>query len=174
MDPLSKFVSAARLQNVCFRRLRSGGGDRPGVPKHTKGHRKCYAVTSKPCWVAIEGVPDAVRLKAGDCFILPRGLPFCVATDLSGQRARFIPELADQTPDDALDFEGTGRAFLLGGHFLLTGSLSITCLFLRVLRANMGKHAGTSGTIWPVAAHSRQGFTERITRYYAYFDDSVP
>jgi hypothetical protein len=79
--------------------------------------------------VAIEGVPDAVRLKAGDCFILPRGLPFCVATDLSGQRARFIPDLANQTPGDALDYEGTGRAFLLGGHFLLTGSLSITCLF---------------------------------------------
>ena len=96
-------------------------------PRH-KGI-KCYAVISKPCWVAIEGVPDAVRLKAGDCFILPHGLPFCVATDLSGPRARFIPELANQTPGDALDYEGTGRAFLLGGHFLLTGSLSITCLF---------------------------------------------
>jgi hypothetical protein len=40
-----------------------------------------------------------------------------------------FPSLRTKTPGDALDYEGTGRAFLLGGHFLLTGSLSITCLF---------------------------------------------
>jgi AraC-like DNA-binding protein len=120
MDPLSEVLSLLKLQTYVSGGFGVEAGTGLEFPRH-KGI-KCYAVISNSCWVAIEGVPDAVRLKAGDCFILPRGLPFCVATDLSGPRTRFIPELADQTPGDALDYEGTGRAFLLGGHFLLTGS----------------------------------------------------
>ena len=120
MDPLSEVLSLLKLQTY----VSGGFGVEAGTGLEFSRHKgiKCYAVISNSCWVAIDGVPDAVRLEAGDCFILPRGLPFCVATDLSGPRARFVPELADQTPGDALDYEGTGRAFLLGGHFLLTGS----------------------------------------------------
>ena len=50
-------------------------------PKHQG--IKCYAVLSGQCWLSVEGVPDAVLLTAGDCFLLPRGLPFILATDLS-------------------------------------------------------------------------------------------
>jgi mannose-6-phosphate isomerase-like protein (cupin superfamily) len=37
----------------------------------------------RPSWLIVEGVPEPVLLKAGDCFLLPRGLSFQVATDLS-------------------------------------------------------------------------------------------
>ena len=37
---------------------------------------KCYAVVSGQCWLSVEGVPDAVRLNSGDCFLLPRGWPW--------------------------------------------------------------------------------------------------
>lgn len=120
MDPLSEVLSLLKLQTYVSGGFGVEAGTGLEFPRH-KGI-KCYAVISNSCWVAVEGVPDAVPLKAGDCFILPRGLPFCVATDLLGPRASFIPELADRTPGHALDYEGTGRAFMLGGHFLLTGS----------------------------------------------------
>jgi len=35
------------------------------------------------CWLVVEGVSKPVRLHAGDCFLLPRGLPFRLATDPS-------------------------------------------------------------------------------------------
>ena len=44
---------------------------------------KCYAVVSGQCWLAVEGVADAVRLKTGDCFLLPRGRPFRLASDMT-------------------------------------------------------------------------------------------
>ena len=42
---------------------------------------KCYAVVSGQCWLCVEGVPDAIRLKSGDCFVLPSGRPFRLASD---------------------------------------------------------------------------------------------
>jgi len=43
---------------------------------------KCYAVVSGQGWLLVEGVSDPVQLRAGDCFLLPRGLPFCLASEL--------------------------------------------------------------------------------------------
>jgi hypothetical protein len=37
---------------------------------------KCYAVVSGQCWLSVDGVPDEVRLNAGDCFLLPGGRRF--------------------------------------------------------------------------------------------------
>ncbi len=86
---------------------------------------KCYAAVSGTCWVSVEGSPDAVLLKAGDCVLLASGLPFCLATDLSAPRVNFDPGLADTKPGDALiDAAIRGGSFILGGHFLLSGSHS--------------------------------------------------
>ena len=35
------------------------------------------------CWLAVEGVPEAVHLRTGDCFLLPLGRPFRLASDLA-------------------------------------------------------------------------------------------
>ena len=64
---------------------------------------------------------DAVRLETGDCFLLPSGRPFCLASDLT------------LTPVDAYTIfqlplnggigscNGGGDCFGVGGHFTLTG-----------------------------------------------------
>src|ERR1700681_1340232 len=44
---------------------------------------KCYAVISGACWLSVDGVPESVRLKAADCFVLPSGRAFRLASDLS-------------------------------------------------------------------------------------------
>ena len=81
MDPLSEVLALLKPQS-----LASGGFMVPGdmavyFPKHQGV--KCYAMLAGECWLAVEGVPDPVLLHAGDCFLLPRGLPFRLATDLS-------------------------------------------------------------------------------------------
>jgi len=81
MDPLSDVLSLLKPQSY----ISGGFGVADGIavqfPKHPG--IKCYAVLSGQCWLSVEGIPDAVRLTAGDCFLLPRGLPFILATDLS-------------------------------------------------------------------------------------------
>jgi hypothetical protein len=44
---------------------------------------KCYAIVSGQCWLSVEGVPEAVHLKTGDCFLRPLGRPVRLASDLA-------------------------------------------------------------------------------------------
>jgi AraC-like DNA-binding protein len=69
----------------------------------------------------VEDVPDPVLLTAGDCFLLPRGLPFCLATDLSLEPVDFHAFLTALKNGDAIPHSGEGH-YIVGGHFILTGS----------------------------------------------------
>jgi AraC-like DNA-binding protein len=119
MDPLSDVLSLLRP-----RTYRAGGFDLGGdfcikFPQHES--IKYYAVVSGQCLLTVEGVPEAVRLTAGDCFLLPRGLACCLASDLT------------LTPVDAptifpfplngriASCNGGGNCLLVGGNFILTG-----------------------------------------------------
>ena len=81
MDPLSDVLSLLRPRSYSC-----GGTDVAGdfsvqYPRHEG--IKCYAVVSGQCWLSVEGVPEAVHLKSGDCFLLPRGRSFRLASDLA-------------------------------------------------------------------------------------------
>ena len=119
MDPLSDVLLLLKPVNY-----RAGGFDLGGnfaikFPKHES--IKCYAVVSGECWLSVEGVPDAVRLSAGDCFVLPRARPSCLASDLM------------LTPIDAptvfpfplngriASYNGGGDCLLVGGNFIVVG-----------------------------------------------------
>ena len=81
MDPLSDVLSLLKPRSYM-----SGGFDLGGDWSIQFGQHegiKCYAVVSGQCWLLVEGVPDAVRVKTGDCFLLPRGRPFRLASDLA-------------------------------------------------------------------------------------------
>lgn len=119
MDPLSDVLSLLRPHTY-----RAGGFDLGGdfcikFPKHEDV--KYYAVVSGHCWLSVEGLPEAVRLTAGDCFLLPRGLASCIASNLK------------LTPVDAptifpfplngriASCNGGGDCLLVGGNFVLSG-----------------------------------------------------
>ena len=122
MDPLSEVLSLLKLKSYV-----SGGfviDAKMGFDFLKYRGIKCYAVGSGSCWLSVEGVPDAVLITAGDCVLLPRGLPFCLAADLSLPRVRFADALAALKPGHEVVYGGTQGCFILGGHFLLTGSQS--------------------------------------------------
>jgi AraC-like DNA-binding protein len=119
MDPLSDVLSLLKPRSY-----RSGGFDVGGdlaikFPKHEG--IKCYAVVSGQCWLSVEGSPDPVRLTTGDCFLLPRGLPFSLATDLTLTPVDFLTFLSTRPNGSITSHGGGGSCFLVGGHFVLSG-----------------------------------------------------
>ena len=120
MDPLSDVLSLLKPQSYSAGGFGVNGDMAIQWPKHSG--IKCYAVVSGQCWLSVEGVQDPVLLTAGDCFLLPRGLPFCLATDLSLTPVDFntIRE-ARRAGNAVFNDEGRGR-YIVGGHYILTGS----------------------------------------------------
>ena len=81
MDPLSDVLSLLKPRSYM-----SGGFDAGGewsIQFRQHEGIKCYALVSGQCWLSVDGIPDSVRLNAGDRFLLPRGRPFSLASDLS-------------------------------------------------------------------------------------------
>src|SRR5690606_38677460 len=74
MDPLSEVLSLLKPRSTLSAGFDAGGEWSIQFPDQQK-RIKCYAVVSGGCWLSVDGVPDAVRLSAGDCFVLPSGRP---------------------------------------------------------------------------------------------------
>jgi len=120
MDPLSEVLTLMKPQS-----LSSGGFMVPGdmaiyFPKHQG--IKCYAMLAGQCWLVVEGVPEPVLLHAGDCFLLPRGLAFRLASDLSLEPVHYTLAWGrlSKTSDTPEVTEGT--RYIAGGFFGFTGS----------------------------------------------------
>jgi AraC-like DNA-binding protein len=120
MDPISDVLALLKPRSYMCGGFDMGGEWSIRFPQHEG--IKCYALVSGQCWLSVEGVSDPVRLNAGDCFLLPRGWPFSLASD---------PAL---TPIDAhtlfhppvngaiRSLNGGGNCFGVGGYFALTAS----------------------------------------------------
>jgi AraC-like DNA-binding protein len=120
VDPLSDVLSLLKPRSYISGGFEVDGDMAIQFPKHAG--IKCYAMVSGQCWLSVEGVPDAVLLTAGDCFLLPRGLPFCLATDLSLTPVDFHTLLSTRRSGSAVSNKEGGWRYIVGGHFVLTGS----------------------------------------------------
>ena len=120
IDPLSEVLALLRPQSYS-----SGGfGLPPDVAIHFPKHKgvKCYAVLTGQCWLLVDGAADAVLLNAGDCFLLPHGLPLQLAADPTLKPLHYklawarmgIAQQGIDTPDGK-------TTYMAGGHFALTG-----------------------------------------------------
>jgi hypothetical protein len=119
VDPLSDVLVLLKPSSY-----RAGGFDLGGdfaikFPKHES--IKCYAVVSGQCWLSVEGVPDAVRLTAGDCFLLPRALPSCLASDLKLEPVDTSKIFPFPLNGRIASCNGGGDWLLVGGNFVLNG-----------------------------------------------------
>jgi AraC-like DNA-binding protein len=120
MDPLSDVLSLLKPRSYVSGGFDLGADLAIQFPKHQG--IKCYAMFSGQCWLTVEGVSEPVLVTAGDCFLLPRGLPFSLATDLSLTPVDFNTLLAARKPGDAVSIHEGGGRYIAGGHFLLPGS----------------------------------------------------
>ena len=119
MDPLSDVLSLLRP-----RTYRAGGFDLGGdfcirFPKHES--IKCYAVVSGQCWLSVEGAPDAVRLAAEDCFLLPRGSASYLASDLTLTPVDAPTIFSFPLNGRIASCNGGGDCLLVGGNFVIAG-----------------------------------------------------
>ncbi len=120
MDPLSGVLSLLKPRNTMCRGFDVGGEWSIQFPQHEG--IKCYAVVSGQCWLAVEGVPEAVHLKTGDCFLLPLGRPFRLASDLALPPVDFRSMDSRPLNGGIACWNGGGDVSGVGGYFGLAGN----------------------------------------------------
>jgi AraC-like DNA-binding protein len=119
MDPLSEVLALMKPQAYFAGGFAVLGDLAVQFPKHQG--IKCYAMLAGECWLAVEGVPEPVLLHAGDCFLLPRGLPFRLTTDLSLEPAPYTDATLQRCMRSEAPGATEGARYIAGGHFALSG-----------------------------------------------------
>lgn len=119
-DPLSEVLALLKPQSYSSGGFAVSGDMAIHFPKHQG--IKCYAVLAGQCWLALDDVPEPVLLNAGDCFLLPRGLPFRLATNLSLEPVHYTVALTQLSRSSEAPKTTADARYIAGGHFLLTGS----------------------------------------------------
>ena len=120
MDPLSDVLSLLKPQSSITAGFDAGGAWAVRFDD-LAGRIKCYALTSGACWLAVDGVDDPVRLRAGDCFVLPSGRPFRLASDLNVEPVRASAVFAPARRGGVVTHNGGGDVFLAGSRFDVDG-----------------------------------------------------
>ena len=120
MDPLSDVLALLKPRSYASRGF--GVSGEWSVQFQNYDSIKCYTATSGQGWLSVEDITDPLQLKAGDCFVLPSGRPFRLATDLTATPVDFrtfssTAKLTRTPPSD-----GSDDPFIAGGHFAFTRS----------------------------------------------------
>ncbi|MCX8279301.1 AraC family transcriptional regulator [Phyllobacterium sp. 0TCS1.6C] len=121
MDPLSDVLSLLKPHAYVSSGFDAGGewavqfGDQNKLIK-------CYAVMSGGCWLTVDGVSDAVRLEAGDCFVLPTGRRFRLGSSINGPAVGAAEIFPVARRGGVVTLNGGGGLFLIGSRFGVKGN----------------------------------------------------
>ena len=121
MDPLSDVLSLLKPRSYVSAGFDAGGAWSIQFSDQ-RDRLKCYAVISGACWLSVEDVPEAVRLTGGDCFVLPSGRPFRLASDMtlaSVDAGTIFPSARD---GGIVTYNGGGDFFIVGSRFAVSGT----------------------------------------------------
>ncbi len=127
MDPLSQYLILLNPRSYNCGGLDLGAGSVIHFPRHDG--LKCYAVISGEAWLSVGGVPDVVHLKVGECFLLPRGRPFCLAGRRDNALATHSEVEAVKCGTIATYGEG-GQCLIVGAHYAFTTMQAVMLLDL--------------------------------------------
>jgi AraC-like DNA-binding protein len=117
MDPLSNVLSLLKLHSYV-----SGGFDASGdwaVQFGPHDGIKFHAVLLGECWVSVDGNPESVKVCAGECFLLARGKPFRIASDMAVEPVDFRTLLPLVHDGRIVTHNGGGEFKSIGGYFTL-------------------------------------------------------
>ncbi|MER9876862.1 AraC family transcriptional regulator [Mesorhizobium sp. M0195] len=149
MDPLSDVLSLLKPRNYMSAGFDAGGEWSIQFPDQRQSI-KTGAVVSGRCWLSVEGVADAVRLETGDCFLLPSGRPFRLASDMSLSPVEAIKIFPPARAGGVVTHNGGGDFFLVSSRFALGGNHA--GILLRMLPAivHIRKESDKSALRWSV------------------------
>jgi len=146
MDPLSDVLSLLKPRSYMFGGFEAGGdwaiqfGQHNGI--------KCYAVVSGECWLTVEGVPEPVRLAEEDCFLLPRGRPFSVASDPNLEPVDYRTIFPARRDGGIAALSEVSDFSIVGGHFTLSGDHAGTLLGMLPPIVHIRKEADKATLRW--------------------------
>jgi AraC-like DNA-binding protein len=112
-DPLSDVLALIKPRSSVSAGFEAGG-DWAVRFDDQAGRIKCYAVTRGACWLSVEGMADAVRVREGECFVLPGGRPFRLGSDLDAPPIDAGAIFPPRTAGGVVSLNG-GRDFALAG-----------------------------------------------------------
>ena len=112
MDPLADILTLVEPRSTVSSGLSAGEPWALHFPPHEG--IKFNVVTRGACWLVMDSAADAVRLEAGDCFLLATGRPFRLASDLGLPASDAAALFARANPGGAVR-ASEGDSFHLGG-----------------------------------------------------------
>jgi AraC-like DNA-binding protein len=120
MDPLSDVLSLLKPRSYVSAGF-DAGGDWAVQFSNQLNRIKCYAVVSGECWLSVEGVSEELRLRKGDCFVLPSGRPFRLASNLALPPVDASTIFPPARAGGIVSLNGGGDFFLVGSRFAVSG-----------------------------------------------------
>ncbi len=120
MDPLSEVLALLKPRSYITAGFDAGGAWALTLDD-LAGRIKCYAVIKGVCWLTLEGDDGAVRLEAGDCFVLPSGRPVIIASAPGVPPRRASEVLDPNRSGEVVTYNGGGDVFLVGSRFDVNG-----------------------------------------------------
>jgi len=120
MDPLSDLLALLKPKSYVSAGF-NAGGDWAIQFSNQKDRIKCYAVISGSCWLSVEDVANPVRLNAGDCFVLPTGRPFLLASNMKLSPIDAGSIFPPPANGGVVTHNGGGSLFLAGSRFAVSG-----------------------------------------------------
>ena len=119
MDPLSDVLSLLKIRAFASRGFQAGGDW--SILFGPSGGIKLLAIVSGEGWLAVEGVQKPIRLRSGDCILLPSGRPHRAASDLSLPAVDGSQLLRSMLPTDIAQFGDGSDCFGIAGYFDIAG-----------------------------------------------------
>jgi AraC-like DNA-binding protein len=147
MDPLSDVLSLLKPRSYVSAGFDAGGewsiqfSDQDGLIK-------CYA--SGACWLSVEGIADPARLEAGDCFVLPSGRPFRLASDLKVMPVAAGTVFPPARASGVVTYNGGGSFLIVGSRFAVGGSRAAILLGTLPPIVHIRKESDQAALRWSV------------------------
>jgi AraC-like DNA-binding protein len=116
---------------------------------------KTGAVLKGQCWLAVEGVAEPVLLKTGDCFLLPSGRPFRLATDMAIEPIVAAQIFGNAKREGIARWAEGGEFFMVSSRFALLGNHADMLLGMLPPIVHIGEEAGPS-LRWSVERMSQE------------------
>jgi AraC-like DNA-binding protein len=172
MDPLSDVLSLLKPRSYVSAGF-DAGGDWSLRFSNQQPFIKCYAVVSGQCWLSVDGVADAVRLKSGDCFVLPSGRPFRLASDMALAPVDAGTIFPPAREGGIVSYNGGGDFFLVGSRFAVTGNHARMLLGMLPPIVHIRRETDQAALRWSVERmmlelHERQPGSSLIAQHLAH------